>query len=106
MTPERWVELKGRVKDSFAGVEETVEPLDESPGHREILLFQTPAARLKLECVIKPRVVGERGMVSKRIGADVRIEKIYSDSEQVAIFKAFRQDPNGGWTEIAPDAIP
>lgn len=106
MTPERWQELKGRVKDSFPGVEERAAPLETGPGQLETLVFSTPAGRMKLECILKPRTLGERGMVSKRIGATVHIEKIYSATEQVAIFKAYRQSPNGDWTEISPDAIP
>lgn len=106
MTPERWQELKGRVKDSFPKVEESSVPLDTVPGQLERLVFSTPAGTMKLECTLKPRTLGERGMVSKRIGANVRIEKIYSETEQVAIFKAYRQAPNGDWTEISPDAIP
>lgn len=106
MTPERWQELKGRVKDSFSGVAESSAPLETGPGELETLIFSTPAGTMKLECTLKPRTLGERGMVSKRIGANVHIEKIYSETEQVAIFKAYRQTPNGDWTEMSPDAIP
>ncbi len=106
MSPERWLELKGKIQDEFELLDNRITPLDPGPGQVEILLFKTPAATMKLEFTTKPRVIGERGMGSRRIGSSVQIERQYSDTETVTYFAAFRQVPGTDqWTEMAPDAI-
>ncbi|MBI3115439.1 MAG: hypothetical protein HYZ09_03025 [Candidatus Kerfeldbacteria bacterium] len=106
MNLARWEELKGNILDQFKDVDQSTAPLEPGPGEVETLEFSAPTGRMKLELTTKPRMLEERGRTSRRIGSDVRIEKVYSDTEQVTIFKAYRAAPDGTWTEIAPDTIP
>lgn len=106
MNIERWQELKGKIQDEFEVLEQRTTQLEPGPGEVETLVFRTPTQTLRLEFTVKPRVIGERGMGSRRIGSQVMIERRYSPTEQVTVFKVFRHDPaSGSWTEMSPDAI-
>lgn len=105
MNQERWQELKVRLEESFEIVSHTMLELDPGPGKVERIVFRTPSASMKAEFTTKPRVVGERGMGSRRIGGDVSIQKVYSTTETVCTLKLFRQQGDD-WTELSADAIP
>lgn len=105
MTPDRWEQLKGTILDRFEIIERATQPLERDPGTVELLVFKSPAGVIKLEFTRKPRVIGERGMGSRRIGSAVIIQRAYSDEDEVSFLKAFRQGADQSWTEIDPQAL-
>lgn len=102
MTKEKWERIKGQVKDSFGVTSERKEPLGEDrPGEVEILEFNGPLGKMKLELATHPVVLDKKGMGSKRIGSHTTVEYIYSKDEFVHTFKAYKWDEaQDDWVEI------
>lgn len=102
MTKEKWEEIKGQVKDSFEVTDERKEPLGEDrPGEIEIMEFNGPLGKMKLEFITHPVVLDKKGLGSKRIGSRVAVEYIYSKDEFVHTFKAYKWDEaQNAWVEM------
>ena len=75
------------------------ENLDPGPGEIEYIIFNGPSGKIKLERTVKPAVLDKKGLGSKRIGSLTKVEYIYSDTDKVDIFKAYKWE-NDGWVEI------
>ncbi|MEA2088957.1 MAG: hypothetical protein U9O55_03920 [Patescibacteria group bacterium] len=70
----------------------------------EIIEFKGPLGKIKLELITRPIVLEKKTNFSRRIGGDVGVEYIYSDSEEVSKFKAYKwSDEQNDWTEIDAD---
>ncbi len=101
MTEERWQEIVGRITDTFDVIEHEHEDLDPGPGTIEYIVFATPSMKMKLERTVKPRVVGKRGLGSRRVGSITKVEYQYSESEFVDGVKAYRwDDRQDEWTDV------
>ncbi|MDD5110392.1 MAG: hypothetical protein PHI63_04215 [Patescibacteria group bacterium] len=102
MTPERWEQVKGMVKDKFQVISERQEPAaDGGPGTVEILEFVTPAGKIRLEWVDAPLKLSTRALGSKRIGSSTTVIHEYSDTERVHRFDAYRWDEaTSSWIEL------
>lgn len=94
MTDEKWLDTIGKVKDTFPVLEEQSGPLDDDPGTRDTIVFETPNGTMKLERITRPVMLGERGIGGKRIGATVAVERRYSDDEFIQSLHAYRKDGN------------
>lgn len=100
MTDERWEDVKVSVREKFTVLEEGTRELD--PGTAEFLVFESPLGKVKLERVSRPVKLGERGIVSRRIGAHASVEAIYSDTEVAKSFRAYRwEEGSGSWVELS-----
>ncbi|MDP3964213.1 MAG: hypothetical protein Q8Q20_00955 [bacterium] len=103
MTEERWEEIKGRIKDGFTILDERKEEFSDEPGTIETIEFDGPIGRMKLEYIVRPVVLSEKGFGSKRIGSDKSIQRQYSDSEFVRTLKAFTFNSGyDSWVEVEP----
>ncbi|MFA6410072.1 MAG: hypothetical protein WCW26_00640 [Candidatus Buchananbacteria bacterium] len=103
MTEEKWQGIIGQIKDKFKLVDQRIEdlPEDAGPGTVEIVEFEGPLGQMKLERTTQPLVINKRTIGSKRIGSTATVEYIYSDTEKVHKFKAYRLDPdNNVWMEM------
>ncbi|MFA6254865.1 MAG: hypothetical protein WC675_02375 [Patescibacteria group bacterium] len=103
MTDEKWQNTIAQVKDNFEVIDHRTEDLPEEigPGTAEIIEFKGPLGRMKLERTTKPLVLDKKTIGSRRIGSDTRVEYVYSDTEKVHKFKAYRYDPAGdNWVEM------
>jgi len=102
MTKEKWEGIKGQVKDSFEVTDERKEPISEDrPGEIEIMEFNGPLGKMKLEFITHPVVLDKKGIGSKRIGSHTTVEYIYSKDEFVHTFKAYKWDEaQNGWVEM------
>jgi hypothetical protein len=103
MTDEKWKEVIAKIKDNFELVDhQTEELIEESgPGSVEIIEFIGPLGRMKLERVTRPLVIDKKTIGSKRIGSNTTVEYIYSDTEKVNKFKAYRfDDKDQVWVEM------
>lgn len=102
MTDDKWLDVKEKVKEKFTVLEEGTRNLDPGPGTAEFLVFESPLGKVKLERVSRPVKLGERGIVSKRIGAHAAIETMYSDTEVAKSFHAYKFEPvTSEWVEMA-----
>ena len=103
MTDERWQDIIAHVKDNFEVIDHRTEELEEEigPGEAEILEFNGPLGRMKLERTTKPLVIDKKTIGSRRIGSDTRVEYVYSDTEKVHKFAVYRFDPDHeNWVEM------
>ncbi|MFH0828996.1 MAG: hypothetical protein V1907_02335 [Candidatus Kerfeldbacteria bacterium] len=101
MHDEQWKDTIGRIQDTFKVERHEVTRGDEASGDLEVIEFETPQGRMKLERVSKPRVIGKTALGSKRIGSNVSVKYQYSATEKVHTVRAFRWDAaRGDWLEI------
>jgi len=104
MTDEKWLDIIAKVKDGFEILEHETQDLPEEAGRGSIeyIIFNGPLGRMKLERTTQPLVVDKKTIGSRRIGSETKVNYIYSDTEQVHKFKAYRwSDSDGGWVEMA-----
>jgi hypothetical protein len=103
MTPERWQETVGQIKDSFGLTDQRTEDLTEEDGGGtvEIVEFKGPLGLMKLEFISQPLVLGKKTIGSKRIGSQTTVEYQYSDTEKTHRLKVSKYDENdGNWVEM------
>jgi len=101
MTEEKWKDIISQIKDDFEVLEQETKQLEGIPGQVEYIIFNGPVGKIKLELISKPLVVDKRAIGSKRIGSKSRVEYIYSDTEKVHTFKAYKWDEvQNDWMEM------
>ncbi|MFA6394095.1 MAG: hypothetical protein WCW25_04455 [Patescibacteria group bacterium] len=102
MTPERWKDILGNVKDNFEVEEEGNFHDDEEGGiDGEFIIFAGPLGQMKLEYSEKPAVVDKKVSFSNRIGARSEVKYIYSEKEKVRKMKAYKwDDADERWVEM------
>lgn len=89
MTDEKWEETVGMIKEKFELKDRFSENL-EGGGAKEVVEFDGPLGRMRLERVEKPKVVDVKTTYSKRAGTSATQEKqIISDTETVKFVKAY-----------------
>jgi len=92
MQDEKWQDIIGRVQDDFEVLEHETKELDSGPGSVEYIIFNGPLGKMKLERTTRPLVLDKKGLGSRRIGSQTKIEYIYSDTEETYTFKAYKWD--------------
>jgi len=101
MTEEKWKDIVSTIKDDFKVFEHKTKDLEKSPGQLEYIIFNGPVGKMKLEFITKPLVIDKKAIGSRRIGSQTKVEYIYSDSEKVHTFKAYKWDEaQNDWTEM------
>jgi len=105
MTYEKWLDLKDKIQDKFGVDEYTKGTLEDVPDSTtETLIFNSPLGKIKLEWVSKPRTLGEKTVYSNRIGSNVKVDKIYSEDENVEYIKAYKKNGED-WEEISSNSF-
>lgn len=105
MKQEKWEEIKGKIKDQFEVIEEKKEPLmirvgledSQKAGDKDIIIFQSPIGKVKLEYLIKPVILDKKEHFSKRAGTSARTEYELSETEFVRRMEAYK------WNEADQD---
>lgn len=106
MTYEKWLSLKGTLQDKFPGTEIGKEKMVEEDGEKEFIVCNTPVGRVKLEMVIKPRVIGKKTHYTNRFGAATTVEYEYDENEKTYTFKAYQMNSaSGEWEEFKSDSF-
>ncbi len=102
MTPEKWKNILGTIKDNFAVEEQGREYLDEEGGiNVEYVVFVGPVGRMRLEFISKPMVLDKKTIYSRRIGSETKVEYVYSETERVYKLMVYRWDENEEeWVEM------
>jgi len=89
MTPDKWQEIKGMIKEKFAIEQEFKEGLKEGGGKKEVVVFRGPLGLMRLEYLEKPRILEKKTHYSRRIGSDVKVDYVYSDTEKICEMKTY-----------------
>jgi hypothetical protein len=102
MSPEKWKETIGRVKDSFSIEDEGKEHLEDEGGvDIEYVVFSGPLGRIRLEHVTKPVILDKKTKYSNRIGAETMVDYVYSESEKSYLLNVYRWDEaTDEWIEL------
>ena len=107
MTPEKWQNIIGNIKDNFKVEDEGSEHLEEEGGvDIEYIVFQGPLGRMRLEFVSKPVVLDKKTLYSRRIGSETKVEYVYSETERTYNLTAYKwDDDKNEWTEVEAGAL-
>ncbi len=107
MTPEKWQNILGNIKDSFTVKDEGTTHLDEEGGiDVEYIEFKGPLGRIRLEYITKPVVLGKKTLYSRRIGSDTAVDYVYSEDEKSYKLIAYKWDEDSNeWAEMDAGAF-
>lgn len=102
MSPERWEQVKGMVKDKFTVLDERVDTnSDAASGTTEVIEFTGPAGRMRFRWTDEPLKLGSKTFAAKRIGSEVTVVHQYSETERLHRFNVDRWDePRAAWIEL------
>ena len=103
MTKEKWLDLVQMMEGKFNIDEHFKEGLgNDEPGEKDVVNFNSPVlGKVKLEWIEKPRFLKENTTYSRRIGSDVKVEKVYDENEIVSYIKGYKWDESAqDWEEI------
>lgn len=112
MTQEKWSEIQDMVREKFTVLEEKTEPLEfvtdidgkQKIGDKEILIFDGPMGKTKLEYIIKPVVLDKKEHYTNRVGSKTRSEYVLSDTEFTRRLEAYILE-NNIWQKIDASAF-
>lgn len=112
MTIEKWENLTGMIRENFGIDEQRKEKLDlgedakgkKVEGEIEIIEFKGPLGMMKLELIIKPLILEKKTLYSHRIGGQVRVNYLYSETEKTYQLKAYQKKENE-WIEIKAEKL-
>lgn len=92
MTDAKWGEILDRVESSFTIENQGREELTEAPGgFVEFVEFTSPMGYLRLERSTTPRVEKTSAAGGSKYGAGSFVEKVYSETETVNTFSAWKK---------------
>lgn len=102
MTPEKWQNIIGNVKDKFEVLENGSEHLEEEGGiDIEYIIFNGPLGKMRLEFVTKPVVIDKKTTYSNRIGSETKVDYVYSEAEKSHQLLTYKWDEaEDNWAEI------
>jgi hypothetical protein len=102
MTKDRWLDIKGNIKDKFKIEDEGNEHVEDEGGvDIEYLIFQGPLGRMRMELVSRPVVLDKKTNYSKRIGSETEVKYIYSETERNEKLFVYKwEEDQDDWIEI------
>ncbi len=102
MTPEKWEQTVGQIKDNLEVTKHTKEHMEEEGGiNIEIIEFKGPLGDMKLEFIVKPKVIDKKTNYSQRIGSETNVKYIYSETEKSYQLLAYKwNEDDQDWLEI------
>jgi len=100
--PDKWKTILGNIKDTFSVEDEGNVHLEEEGGvDVEYIVFDGPLGKIRLEFVTKPVILDRKTTYSKRIGAETKIDYVYSEDEKSHILVAYKwSDTSDDWEEM------
>jgi len=105
MTKDKWLNVRDMVEVQFGIDKEYKESVGEDiPGEKQVIEFEGPMGKMKLEWVEKARLKDVKTIYSDRIGSDVKINKEYDKDEKVNYMNAYKwNETTEEWEEIKGD---
>jgi hypothetical protein len=95
---ERWFDLIDSISTKFGLLRDERSDLEYGPGTMQVIEFDTPAGRMKLERVSRPVIKEKKTRYSKRAGAATTEEYVYEEGEFTHRVSLFRWI-DGDWEE-------
>lgn len=92
MHQSKWERLVDQIDRMFGFVEHTNEDYPDRHMSVETVVFDGASGRMKLERVLRPVILDKKTTFTKRIGSEVGVEYVYSDTEFVDTVKLYRWD--------------
>lgn len=100
MTEQKWEQIISMIEDKF-GIEKRDQWKLDPVGEVDCIEFKCPTGKMKLERIVKPKLIDKKTTYSRRIGGDVKVDYIYSEDEFVSTLKAYRYDEaKEGWVDF------
>src|SRR5688572_11839319 len=97
MNDSKWADVLDNVQSNFTVEDEGREELPDVPnGSVEFVVFTSPMGRIRLQRETRPRVEETKAFGGSKYGAGQMIEKIYSATDMVHHFSAWK-DVDGEW---------
>ncbi|MEK7580108.1 MAG: hypothetical protein AAB465_00625 [Patescibacteria group bacterium] len=98
MNPEHWEDIIEKIKNKFSDAAHVKEDFvveenntgEKIMGERERIEFVSPVGKIRLEKIRKPMVLDKRVLYSKRIGSDIKVDRVYSDKDMVEHINIYR----------------
>ncbi len=102
MSPEKWENILGNIKDSFEYENESEEHLEDEGGvDIHSIEFQGPLGRMRMEYILKPVILDKKTIYSNRIGSETKIDYVYSETEKSNLLMVYKWDESqDDWVEI------
>ncbi len=107
MRAEEWQETLEKIAQRFPILERSREalPREEGGGFKEIIIFQTPKDKFRLEFSERPKVIGQKIHAHRR-KSDALVEKLFSSEEKVTSLGAFRwKAETMEWQEVKAENL-
>lgn len=99
MHQDRWRDIVGQIQDNFAVEEHETTTFEEEGGSSlERIVFESPLGRIKLEFLVRPKVLDKKVSYSNRIGSESVVEYIYDPNEKSCQLLVYRwSEANNNW---------
>lgn len=110
MNPNRWEEIIYRVEEKFKIAKRWTEDFlvaelhdgQKILGQKEIVEFQGPLGRMRIEKISQPKIVDKKVLSSKRIGGKIVEDYIYSPDEKKEQIRVYRwNEAEQKWEEMS-----
>lgn len=72
----------------------------------EVMEFNSPVGKMKLKYVTRPRLLDKKTGYSNRIGSNVKVDYVYSDTETVSHMEAYQwSDTRADWQKFSAESL-
>lgn len=104
-----WEEIIYQIEEKFGLLDRRTEDFivaetstgEEIIGQKEIIEFNGPKGKMKLEKISRPKVIDKKVLHTKRIGGRVAVDYVYSDEERIEQIKIYQWNTeNNDWQEV------
>jgi hypothetical protein len=100
MTDDKWSDVLAKIREDFSVEEEFDGEVENIPGATfSGIVFFTPAAKMKVTRTKRPRVIDKKTSYSNRVGGQVHVDYVYSETEFVDDLEIHQ------WSDAANDWI-
>jgi hypothetical protein len=101
MNIDRWKDTLDIIREKFEIEDEGVLESEEYGGSKtDYIIFIGPLGKMKLELVSKPKILDRKTHYSNRIGSEVDVEYVYSDTEMTSQLMVAR------WSDLDQNWLP
>lgn len=106
----KWEEIIFKIEEKFGIGSRRIEDFvvaeqhsgEKIMGQKEIVEFEGPLGKIKLEKISQPKVLDKKVLSSKRIGGKAVIDYIYSTEDKNEFIKIYKwDDSTNQWVEIS-----
>jgi len=101
MNQEKWQELLIRIENSFTVSDHGKETGQIEGESIEYIEWEMPDKQMRAESHTRPKLIDKKTLYSRRIGSQIKEQRVYSDEEQVFFVNFFeRFNDDDEWQEM------